>query len=187
MQNCFGVGVGGVFGVYELWIMKRLCPCSLRLESRSSAARYAFFFFFCLEQETMTFTLHDLPDFYVERATAHRIKRNEHSCFLSRWPNSKTKLKLHHLWEQEGPLTQLAYFAYREDRLWVQRPLICQKIKANLISHVMTPLKTRGNPVRLWKSANTFYKPTNSAEIVVCWCGTSTYRVFSALCIAWWL
>ncbi len=65
----------------------------------------------------MIFMLHDLADFYVERVTAHHIKINDHSCFHNPWPNSKTKLK--HLWEQ-GPLvgpTQLAYSAYREDRL----------------------------------------------------------------------
>ncbi len=50
--------------------------------------------FFSLEQETFTtFTLHDFTDFYVERATAHRIKINDHSCFHNRRPNSKTKLK----------------------------------------------------------------------------------------------
>ncbi len=101
---------------------------SLRLESRSRKAlekQYLFhgsvrfqlvFFFFVssLCQET---------DFYVERVTAHHIKINDHSCFHNRLPNSKTKLKLKHLWEQGGPLvfrgpTQLAYSAYREDRLW---------------------------------------------------------------------
>ncbi len=28
---------------------------------------------------------------------------NYHSCFHSRWPNSKTKLKWNHLWEQGAP------------------------------------------------------------------------------------
>ncbi len=28
------------------------------------------------------------------------IKRNGHSCFHNRWPNSKTKLKWKHIWEQ---------------------------------------------------------------------------------------
>ncbi len=73
-------------------------------------------------RDCLTFMLHDLADVYVESVTAHRIKRNDHSCFHSRWPNSKTKLKLKHLWEQGGPWcfggpTQLAYSAYREDRL----------------------------------------------------------------------
>uniref|UniRef100_A0A673NGP9 C-myc promoter-binding protein-like n=1 Tax=Sinocyclocheilus rhinocerous TaxID=307959 RepID=A0A673NGP9_9TELE len=37
--------------------------------------------FFSLEQDRTTFTFHDLTDFYIERATAHHIKRNDHSCF----------------------------------------------------------------------------------------------------------
>ncbi len=70
----------------------------------------------------MIFALHDLTDLYVERVTAHRIKRNDHSCFHNLWPNSKTKLKLKHLCEQGGPWcfggpTQLAYSTYRENRL----------------------------------------------------------------------
>ncbi len=28
---------------------------------------------------------------------------NDHSCFSSCWPNSKTKLKWNHLWKQGGP------------------------------------------------------------------------------------
>ncbi len=95
--------------------------------SRNSiSSQYAFnsffcFVFFCLEpltRDCTTFTLHDLADFYVERVTAHRIKRNEHSCFHNRLPNSKTKLKLKHPWCFGGPM-QLVYSAYREDRLWL--------------------------------------------------------------------
>ncbi len=52
----------------------------------------------------MIFTIHDFTDFYVERVTAQCIKINDHSCFHNLWPNSKTKLKLKHLWEQGGPL-----------------------------------------------------------------------------------
>ncbi len=80
-----------------------------------------FFFFFFFKQETVqTFTL---QDFYIESVTAHRIKINDHSCFHDSWPNSKSKLKLKHLWEQGGPWCfggpkQPAYSAYREDRLW---------------------------------------------------------------------
>ncbi len=71
--------------------------------SISSAARYAFNSFFLVRaRDCTTFTLHDLADFYVESATAHSIKRNDHSCFHNRWPNSKTKLKWKHLWEQGG-------------------------------------------------------------------------------------
>ncbi len=96
--------------------------------SVSSAARYtfnSFFFFLSQTRDCTTFTLHDLTDFYIERVTAHRIKRNDHSCFHNSWPNSKTKLQLKHLWEQGAPWcfggpTQLAYSAYREDRLWVK-------------------------------------------------------------------
>ncbi len=78
---------------------------SLRLEPRSlnalisSAAPYAF-----NSRDCMIFTLHDLTDFYVERVTAHRIQINDNSCFHNLWPNSKTKLTLKHLWEQDGPL-----------------------------------------------------------------------------------
>ncbi len=78
--------------------------------------------FFVRARDCMTFTLHDLADFYVESVTAHCIKINDHSCFHNRWPNWKTKLKLKHLWEQGcfGGPKQLAYSAYRKDRLWSQ-------------------------------------------------------------------
>ncbi len=106
-----GVRVGGV----KEW-MKRICPCFTQSrialtesarETVSSAARYTFiplFFFSPQTRDCTTFTLHDLTDFCVETVTAHRIKRNDHSCFHNSWPNSKTKLKLKHLWEQGGPL-----------------------------------------------------------------------------------
>ncbi len=84
---------------------------SLRLESRSrkalisSAAPYAFnSFFFPRARVCTIFMLHNLTYFYIERVTAHRIKINDHACFHNLWPNSKTKLKLKHLWEQGGPL-----------------------------------------------------------------------------------
>ncbi len=38
-----------------------------------------------------------------ENVTAHSITINYHSCFRNRWPDSKTKLKLKHLWEQGAP------------------------------------------------------------------------------------
>ncbi len=63
-----------------------------------------FLCFFFQARDSITFTLHDLTDFYVERVTAHHITINYHSCFPIFWPNSKTKLKLKHLWEQGGPL-----------------------------------------------------------------------------------
>ncbi len=61
----------------------------------SISSRYAFnsFFFF------YDCTIFTLQDFYIESVTAHRIKRNYHSCFHNSWPNSKSKLKLKHLWE----------------------------------------------------------------------------------------
>ncbi len=59
------------------------------------------FFFFFQTRDCRTFTL---QDFYIESVTAHRIRRNDHSCFHNSWPNSKTKLKLKHLLEQGGPL-----------------------------------------------------------------------------------
>ncbi len=69
--------------------------CGRRSRNSISSAAYAFnsFFFFVffvssLCQETA---------FYVERVTAHRIKRNDHSCFYNHLPNSKTKLKLNHI------------------------------------------------------------------------------------------
>ncbi len=46
----------------------------------------------CVGRDCMTFTSHDLADFYIESVTVHRIKINDHSCFYNRWPNSKTKL-----------------------------------------------------------------------------------------------
>ncbi len=56
----------------------------------SGSVRFQLFFFFW---HCMTFTLHDLTNFYVERVTVHRIKINDHSCFHNSWPNSKTNLR----------------------------------------------------------------------------------------------
>ncbi len=107
----------GVEGGYER-IDERICPCFTPcLESRlrkvlekqylfRGSVRFQLFFFFCLEpwsKDCMTFTLHDLTDFYVERVTAYCIKINYHSCFHNRFLNSKTKLKLKHILEQGGP------------------------------------------------------------------------------------
>ncbi len=41
--------------------------------------------------------------FYIESVTAHRIKRNDHSCFHNSWPNSKSKLKLKTSLRARGP------------------------------------------------------------------------------------
>ncbi len=66
--------------------MKRICPC-FHLESRSrkelekQSLPWLVHFqlvFFSQTRDCMTFTLHDLTDFYVERVTAHRIKINDH-------------------------------------------------------------------------------------------------------------
>ncbi len=121
-----GWGGGGV----EEWI-KRICPCftpsrialaegareTVSLRGRLSTR------FFCFFSQTRDCTTFTLQDSYIESVTAHRIKRNDHSCFHNSWPNSKTKLKLKHLWEQGAPWCfggpmQPAYSAYREDRLW---------------------------------------------------------------------
>ncbi len=89
---------------------------SLRLESRSQKAlekqylfrdsvrfKLIFFFVSSLGQKTVLHSYYMIwLIFYVERVTAHRIKRNDHSCFHNRLPNSKTQLKLNHLWEQGG-------------------------------------------------------------------------------------
>ncbi len=102
--------------------MKCICPCFT--PSRIVLAEGAretvslprltlstlFFFFLSLCEET---------DFYIERVRAHRIKINYHSCFHNSLPNSKTKLKLKHLWEQGAPLVFRGYSAYREDWLWL--------------------------------------------------------------------
>ncbi len=94
---------------------------SLRLESHSQKAlekqrilrnghlftvrfQLVFFFFSRDWKKTRDCTTFTLQDFYIESMTAHRIKINDHSCFHNSWPNSKTKLKLKHLWEQGGPL-----------------------------------------------------------------------------------
>ncbi len=96
--------------------MKRICPCFT--PSRIALAESAretiifprlgklstrFFFFKVRARDCTTFTLHDLADFYVESVTAHRIKRNDHSCFHNRWPKSKTKLKLKTSLRARGP------------------------------------------------------------------------------------
>ncbi len=122
---------GGGGGGFEEW-MKCICPCytpsriALAEGARETvslrgmlSARFFFFFFF----QTRDCTTSTLQDFYIESVTAHRIKRNDLSCFHNSWPNSKSKLKLKHLWEQGGP-KQPAYSAYREDRLCMQEMLV---------------------------------------------------------------
>ncbi len=73
---------------------------SLRLESRSRKVLETQYLFHGLRFQLVFFFVSSLcqeTDFYVERVTAQRIKRNDHSCFHNRLPNSKTKLKLKHL------------------------------------------------------------------------------------------
>ncbi len=83
-------------------MMKCICPCftlsrialvegareTVSLQRLTLSTLFIFVFVSSLCQET---------DFYVEKVTAHRIKRNDHSCFHNRLPNSKTKLKLKHI------------------------------------------------------------------------------------------
>ncbi len=101
-----GRGEGG----FEWLWMKRICLCffpsrnELTERARETAARYTFnSFFLSRARDFTTFTLHDLTDFYIERAT-HRITINYHSCFKAAGTNSKTNLQLHNFWEQGGHL-----------------------------------------------------------------------------------
>ncbi len=97
-------------GVVEEW-MKRICPCftpsriALAEGARETVSLRGTlstrFFFLFQTRDCMTFML---QHFYIESVAAHRIKRNDHSCFHNSWPNSKSKLKLKHLWVQGGPL-----------------------------------------------------------------------------------
>ncbi len=104
-----GGGGGALRNGWNAFVRVTLC-----LESRSRKAlekqslfavcfQLVFFFFFFFFQ-TRDCTTSTLQDFYIESVTAHRIKRNDLSCFHNSWPNSKSKLKLKHLWEQGGPL-----------------------------------------------------------------------------------
>ncbi len=108
---------------------------SLRLESRSRKAlekqslprlvRFQLVFFFvCFFSNKRLYDIHvTWFDWFLCRdGDSARIKINYHSCFHNSWPNSKTNLKLKHLWEQGSPWcsggpAQPAYSAYREDRL----------------------------------------------------------------------
>ncbi len=89
-----GVGGGVVCGWDERMDATYLSvfhTVSNRAHGKRSSLQLVFF----SRARDSPFTLHDLTDFYVERVTAH-----PHNL----WPNSKTKLKLKHLWEQGGPL-----------------------------------------------------------------------------------
>ncbi len=96
---------------------------TVSLPRLGTLSTFFFFFFLSRARDCMKITLHVFTDFNAERVTAHRIIINDHSRFFDRWPNSKTKLKLKHLWEQGSPCcfrgpTQLAFSVYREDR-WI--------------------------------------------------------------------
>ncbi len=60
--------------------------------------------FFPRARDFMIFTLHSLTDFTQRGWQRTALKKYDHSCFPSRWPNSKAKLKWNHLWEQGVPL-----------------------------------------------------------------------------------
>ncbi len=60
-----------------------------RISSTSRCTFNSFSFFFVRAKDCMTFTLHDLADFYEESVTVHRVKINDHSCFHNCWPYSK--------------------------------------------------------------------------------------------------
>ncbi len=148
MQNC--VGRGWMDETYLSVFHSSSNRACGRRSRNSISSRYAFnsFFFFFQTRDCTTFTL---QDFYIESMTAHRIKRNDHSCFHNSWPNSKSKLKLKHRWEQGcfgGPM-QPAYSAYREDRLWYQvcPNLVLQSLGPDLHSAGHWPSRSRiGHP-----------------------------------------
>ncbi len=77
-------------------------PIGLHTQTKPNPRYFRqYYYFFFQTRDCRTFTL---QDFYIESVTAHRIRRNDHSCFHNSWLNSKTKLKLKHLLEQGGPL-----------------------------------------------------------------------------------
>ncbi len=90
------------------------CSSLLRLHIR-------FQLVFSWARDCTTFTLHDLTDFYVEMVTLHRIKINDHSLAkLKNETKIKTSLgaRVVFPWCFGGSM-QLAYSAYKEDRLWL--------------------------------------------------------------------
>ncbi len=110
--------------------MKRICPCftpsriALAEGARETVSLHGtlsirFFFFF----QTRDWTTFTLQDFYIESVTAHRIKRNDHSCFHKQLAKFKIETKIKTSLRARGPPgvsggpMQPAYSAYREDRL----------------------------------------------------------------------
>ncbi len=132
MQNC--VDQGGLSG-YERMNETHLTVSNRARGKRSrnsvsSAARYAFNSFLLVSSKRL-YGIHvtRFDRILHRKGRKHHITINYHSCFNSRWPNSETKLKWNHVWEQGRPLvfrgpTQLAYSAYREDWLWAQNKTI---------------------------------------------------------------
>ncbi len=150
--------------------MKRICPCFTPSRiTLAEGARETVSLGGTLSTQTRDCTTFTLQDFYIESETAHRIKINYYSCFHNSWPNSKTKLKLKHLWEQGcfgGPM-QPVYSAYREDRLciymwfwllllickllWIKASAKCLNVNVVLKQHKMkNNQKVWRNPSSPW-------------------------------------
>ncbi len=123
--------------VMKEW-MKRICPCItpswIMLAERAwetvdylfrGSVRFQLIFFLSRAFVKKLYNIHVtwFDRFVCREVTANRIKWNDHSCFHNWWPNSKTKLKYKQLWEQAS---QLAYSAYKEDRLWVHLSHFCK-------------------------------------------------------------
>ncbi len=83
-------------------ISNRACRKLLR-NSISSETRCAFNSFFLSPARDVRIHVTWFDRFYVDWVTAHCIKINDYSCFHNLLPNSKTKLKWKHLWEQGAP------------------------------------------------------------------------------------
>ncbi len=104
-------------GLYLSWISLTGNSSRNSISSRLSMLSTSFL---VIVLSRTTLTLHDLTDFYIKSVPAHCITINYNSCFHTRWLNKKTRLKWKHLWEQGcfRGVMQLAYSAYRENRLW---------------------------------------------------------------------
>ncbi len=125
-----GGGEGNLgFGMKE-W-RKRICPCftpsriALTDSSRETVSLPQFFVFFCLMQETVRHSRYMIwRTFYVERVTAHHIKITIIHFFitagqLQKWNQSENIFETKGAPWCFGVPAQLAYSAYRADRLWL--------------------------------------------------------------------
>ncbi len=118
-----GVGVCGWDERINAAHLSVFCTCGHRSSLpwlRMLSARSLF----SRARDCTIFMLYTLTDIYVERVTAHRIERYDHSCFHNLRPNSKTKLKCKNIWEQGGPLVfrgpyAACIFCVWEDRLCI--------------------------------------------------------------------